>query len=71
MTNIDNTDAKKVDQHHSNWMNVHGAHAKEKFSYTLTRCSTFKPQPIAQKAKLGCPIFFPRNNPSYGQALCG
>ena len=39
--------------------------------YSITRCSTFKPQPIAQKAKLGCPTFFPRNNPSYGQALCG
>ncbi len=42
MTNIDNTDAKKVDQHHSNWMNVHGAHAKEKFSYTLTNNAMLK-----------------------------
>jgi len=37
MTDIDNTDADKLEQEKkSNWMNVHGAHAKEKFSHRLT-----------------------------------
>ena len=28
-----------------------------------TRCSTFKPQPMTQKAKSGCPLVFPRSSP--------
>ena len=38
MTDIDATN----DQHHSNWMNVHGAHAKEKFSHRLTNNAMLK-----------------------------
>ena len=43
MTDINNTDADKLEQENkSNWMNVHGAHAKEKFSHKLRNKVTLK-----------------------------
>lgn len=36
-----------------------------------TRCSTFKSQPMTQKAKSGYLVVFPGSTPSYEQATCG